>query len=141
MLVLAGCSTSEDSVTMERTPQAGTVEGMTWQVVEFKEGYKAVPTPPGGRAAFIRMENGKLTGYSGANDITGNYLFGGAELSFSSVAMTHREAPSEEMKFQEAGLRAALENTVLYRRANDTLILLDRQERIRATFKAARPSP
>ncbi len=72
-------------------PQNATVklEGMLWQLTNFTAGPKP-PSLPADVTITIKLENGKLNGFGGCNNIGGGYIHDGNSLKVSELFGTKK---------------------------------------------------
>lgn len=134
---IAGCGSTEEAAGRGASSDArpAAIEGIVWTLVDVG-GTPAAPAPQDERQAFILLQDGRVTGSSGVNNLSGAYRIDGFALRFGPIAMTRRAGSSQAMS-QETALGKALSSTTSYRRSSGVLRILDSQGRQLATFQAA----
>ncbi len=81
------------------------LDGVRWNVVttitnaDLRQGYGRA------RQAWISFDRGRLTGWSGCNELSGTFTRNNTELTFSEVATTDRPCTPESAAFQATILR------------------------------------
>ncbi|MFD7154096.1 META domain-containing protein [Kribbella sp. NPDC059898] len=99
------------------------LDGVKWTVVttitnaDARQGYGRT------EAAWIRFDDGRLTGWTGGNDVTGTVTRNNTELSFTDVAVSNRACTAESAAMQAAML-ATFQPAVSYTIDHNQLTLL-----------------
>ena len=130
LAALAGC-TQQPPV----APPAPLLETY-WRPVEI-EGAPYSPRP-GVREAHLLLSGGRVTGFTGCNNLTGGFEHGAARLAFKPLATT-RMACVPENDLEQRFL-SAVNATTSYRITGSTLELLDNagKPRMRLVARGAR---
>ncbi len=100
----AGCGTS--------TGGGGRLEGTRWALESYDSGGRAVGVPSGSEVDAT-FENGRVSGSSGVNTYSGEYVLSGSRLTISKLASTLMAGPQELMDLEQAYL-GLLEQTASY---------------------------
>lgn len=90
---------------------SASLTGREWRLVEL--GGRPADAGSQGRAATLRLEDGRASGFAGCNGFSGGYHLDGSRLTFSTLAAT-RMACEQGMQLERDYL-AALEATRSYR--------------------------
>lgn len=116
---LAACSAAGGAAEAGSAP-AASATGREWRLAEL-EGRSAA-AGAGGRAATLRLDAGRASGFAGCNSFSGSYEMAGTRLVFSPLVST-RMACAEGMELERAYL-AALEAARSFRLTTQGLELL-----------------
>ncbi len=118
-LALAACHPAATGAAADATSSAS-LTGREWRLVEL--GGRPAGTGAGDRAATLRLEEGRASGFAGCNGFGGGYDADGSRLTFSTLAST-RMACEQGMQLERDYL-AALEATRTFRLTPQGLELL-----------------
>jgi heat shock protein HslJ len=119
LLGLAACYAASGTAEPGSAP-AASATGREWRLVEL--GGRPTAMGAGGRAATLRLDDGRASGFAGCNSFSGGYEMAGSRLVFSPLAST-RMACAEGMELEREYL-AALEATRSFRMTTQGLELL-----------------
>lgn len=114
-------------VTLERAanPQDAPLVGTTWRLDGFMENGTARSALAGTDASVVFGADGRLSGTTGCNDLSGRYTADGARISIGPLAATGRACPDPDLMRQERELLEALEVTATYDIEGDRLTVID----------------
>ncbi|HZX08268.1 META domain-containing protein [Kribbella sp.] len=99
------------------------LEGTRWKVIttitnaDLRQGFQF------SGQAWLSFDNGRVSGWTGFNDLSGTFTRNNTELSFSDVSITDRPCSPEVETFRTA-IRATLGPAVAYSIDHDQLVLL-----------------
>lgn len=108
-----------------------------WKAIEL--GGVAIPNPPAGREATLRLDEGRVAGSDGCNRVSGTYMLSGDSITFGRFAVTQMACPGSgdvERRFHEA-----LGATRRWRITGNRLELSDGMGKVVAKFDARTPPP
>lgn len=118
-LALAACHPATTGAAADSASSAS-LTGREWRLVEL--GGRPAGLGAGDRAATLRLEDGRASGFAGCNSFGGGYAAEGSRLTFSTLAAT-RMACEQGMQLERDYL-AALEATRTFRLTPQGLELL-----------------
>ena len=107
-----------------------------WRAVEIDG--KPVVIHLGTREPHItlRREGGRVSGFAGCNALTGTFKQGAETIRFGPLAMTRMACMPADVTAMETAFTRALEDTVSYRIAGDSLDLRDEVGTVRMRLEA-----
>lgn len=132
LLGLAACHPAATGAAAADPASSATPAGREWRLVEL--GGRPAGTGAGDRAATLRLEEGRASGFAGCNSFGGGYLMAGNNLVMPTLAAT-RMACAQGMELERDYL-AALEATRTFRLTPQGLELLG-ESGVLARFAAA----
>ncbi|MEN6343611.1 MAG: META domain-containing protein [Methanospirillum sp.] len=114
-------------MTFDRAP--GTVSaplvGTTWRLAGFADNATARSALAGPNATLLFSSDGRLSGTTGCNDVSGTYTTNGNALSIGPLAVTERACADSAAAARERDLLAALGVATAYAIQGDRLIISD----------------
>jgi heat shock protein HslJ len=134
---LAGCCRIPAGAAAAGAAGARPLEGVSWKLTGLPgKDPKVVAAAP--RPATIRFEGGRISGFSGCNNLMGGYTLDGNKIKLQPLAGTMMMCPPAAMALEDA-FKAALSGTLGYAIAGDALSLTTESGAV-LTF-AAEPPP
>ncbi len=131
---------SEPAVEPQSDPTAA-LEGQSWQLVGYRSADGLVEVIAKDRPMLFRFEDGRISGDTGCNQVSGSYTLDGSRLMIGkNMASTMMACPDSLMK-QEQAVTAALVAVATYQQAGDRLELLDSTDQALLDFQVFKPSP
>lgn len=114
-------------VTLDRAadPRDAPLVGTTWRLDGFMENGTARSALAGTDASVVFGADGRLSGTTGCNDLSGLYTADDARVSIGPLAVTGRACPDPDLMRQERELLAALQVTATCDIEGDRLTLID----------------
>ena len=126
-------------MTFDRAP--GTVNaplvGTMWRLAGFTDNATARSALAGSNATLLFSSDGRLSGTTGCNDISGTYTMNGNALSFGPLAVTERACADPAATAQERDLLAVLGAATSYAIQGDRLTISNAAGNRAAEFNRA----
>ncbi|MDR2897688.1 MAG: META domain-containing protein [Spirochaetaceae bacterium] len=114
-----------------------TLMGISWKLLSYNSGSAVVSVTEnkGDRALLLFLDEGKLSGSTGVNNVMGTYTEGAsAALELSPLAMTRMAALNEDAAQFEKTYTELLARTASYRLSKDALTLVDAEGAVLLIF-------
>ena len=99
--------------------------GPTWRLAGFTDNETARSALPGPDATLVFSPDGRLSGTTGCNTVSGTYSTNGNAISIGPLAVTERACLDPALTAQEQDLLAALGAAASYTIQGDRLALSD----------------
>lgn len=114
-------------MTFERavSPQNAPLVGTVWRLSGFSDKATARSALAGSGATVSFTSDGRITGTTGCNDLTGPYTINGNRISIGPVQVTARACTDPALAAQERDLLDALQVAATYEVRADQLVMAD----------------
>lgn len=114
-------------LTFERAaePPDAPLVGTTWRLAGFSDNATARSALAGSNATVVFSPDGRLSGTTGCNDVSGPYTTNGNALSIGPLAVTERACLDPAATAQEREMLAALGAAAAYEIRGDRLVVTD----------------
>ncbi len=114
-------------MTLERAARPGDAPfvGTSWRLSGFSDNATARSALAGSNATVVFGADGRITGTTGCNDLSGPYATDDARISIGPLAVTERACLDPDLMRQERELLEALEISTTYDIEGDRLTLID----------------
>jgi len=97
------------------------LEGTTWKLSSVIDG-EVASHQAAGEKAYLRFSDGKVSGSTGCNDLSGPATVAGDKITFGAIATTRRGCPNDIATVEDAVLRV-LRGSVTFKIESSTLSL------------------
>jgi heat shock protein HslJ len=106
-------------------PEDAPLVGTTWRLAGFSDNATARSALEGSNATVVFGADGRLTGTTGCNDLSGPYTTNDARIAIGPLAVTERACADPALMLQERELLEALEIAATYDIEGDRLTMID----------------
>jgi putative lipoprotein len=96
-----------------------------WRLAGFSDNATARSALQGSNATVVFGTDGRITGSTGCNDLSGPYTTDDARISIGPLAVTERACADPSLMLQERELLEALEIAATYDIEGDRLTMID----------------
>lgn len=106
-------------------PEPLPLVGTRWRLAGFSDNETARSALAGSNATVVFGTDGRLTGSTGCNDLSGPYTTNGNRIAIGPLAVTERSCLDSALMAQERDLLDALEVAATYEIRGDRLLMTD----------------
>lgn len=118
-------------------PEDAPLVGTVWRLAGFSDNATARSALAGSNATVVFGTDGRVTGSTGCNDLSGPYTTDDARISIGPLAVTERACFAPDLVLQERALLEGLEIAATYDIEGDRLTMVDASATRMVEFVAA----
>jgi heat shock protein HslJ len=114
-------------MTLNRAARPGDAPlvGTVWRLAGFSDNATARSALAGSNATVVFGDDGRVTGTTGCNDLSGPYMTNDARISIGPLVVTERACLTPDLMRQERELLEGLETAATYDIEGDRLTMVD----------------
>lgn len=105
---------ADSTMLVELAPASNTLDGTSWNVVNFNNGREAVVSVLADTELTAVFDGSQISGSAGCNSYFGSFSAADGEIEIGPLASTLKACPEEGVMEQEAEFLAALESAATY---------------------------